>query len=269
MVFPRVIATDLDGTLLGAEGLVSNRNRQALAAAAEAGIKVVVATGRPPRTTQHIAEQFTCAAVLCGNGALAHVPDTDPLVRPVDLETASTVVEKLRSALDDIGFGIETGTDFFHDSGYHLEPWVPHDWAKEVLESTDALLERATPVTKLLVRSRDVPVHLMYEAATEVVGPLMETTYSGRGSLLELSAPGVNKGSALAMICEQWGVSAEEVVAFGDMPNDLSALSWAGAGYAMANGHPDLLDPELGLRVAPANDDDGVARVVEQLLDQR
>ncbi|OOC55631.1 MULTISPECIES: HAD hydrolase family protein [Nocardiopsis] len=266
MVFPRVIATDLDGTLLGREGLVSERNRRALAAAAEAGVRVVVSTARPPRTTQHIAEQLTCAAVLCGNGALAHVPDSDPLVRAIDLETASTVVEKLRGALEGIGFGVETGTDFFHDAGYHLEPWVPRDWVREVLETPDALLSRASPVTKLLVRSRDIPVHVLHEAALEVVGPLAEVTYSGGFGLLELSAPGVSKGSTLAMVCERWGVSAEEVVAFGDMPNDLSALSWAGAGYAMASGHPDLLDPALGLLTAPASNEDGVARVVERLL---
>ncbi|WP_017571182.1 HAD-IIB family hydrolase [Nocardiopsis halotolerans] len=269
MVFPRVIATDLDGTLLGAEGLVSERNRRALVAASEAGIRVVVSTARPPRTTQHIAEQFPCAAVLCGNGALAHAPDSDPLVRAIDLDTAHTVVEKLNAALAGIGYGVETGTDFFHDAAYHLEPWLPRDWVREVLETTEALLTRASPVTKLLVRSSDTPVHLLHEAAVAAVGSLAEITYSGAHGLLELSAPGVNKGSTLAMVCERWGVSAEEVVAFGDMPNDVSALSWAGAGYAMASGHPDLLDPALGLRVAPASNDDGVGRVIEQLLAER
>ncbi len=266
MVFPLVIATDLDGTLLGADGLLSERNRRALTAAAEAGVRVVVATARPPRTTQHIAEQLPCAAVVCGNGALAHAPDADPLVRDIDLETSAIVVERLRTALSGLGFGVETGTDFFHDADYLLEPWVPSEWVREVLETTEALLARATPITKLLVRAQDTPVDRLHEAAVEAVGPLAEVTYSGRSSLLELSAPGVNKGSTLAMVCDRWGVRAEEVVAFGDMPNDLSALTWAGAGYAMASGHPDLLDPSLGLRVAPASNDDGVARVVERLL---
>ncbi|MFD3687171.1 HAD family hydrolase [Nocardiopsis sp. NPDC058631] len=269
MVFPRVIATDLDGTLLGPKGLVSPRNRQALAAAADAGVKVVVSTGRPPRNTWHIASQFTCAAVLCGNGALAHTFDGDPFVRPLSVETAGTVVEKLRGALPDIGFGIETGTDFFHEPDYVLEPWISRDWVSGVLDSTDALLAHADPVAKLLVRSHGTPVHLLHEAAVETVGALAEVTYSGGHGLLELSASGVNKGSTLAMLCERWGVPAEEVAAFGDMPNDVSALTWAGMGYAMSSGHPDLLDPALGLLVAPASDDDGVARVVERLLAER
>ncbi len=266
MAFPRVIATDLDGTLLGAEGLVSERNRRALVSATDMGVKVVIATARPPRTTQHIAERLPCAAVICGNGALAHVPGKEPLVRALAPETAAVVVEKLRGSLSDIGFGVETGTDFFHDSDYFVEPWAPHDWVREVLETTDALLARAVPVTKLLVRCRDTPVDVLHEAATEAVGSLAEITYSGVHGVLEVSAPGVNKGTTLAIVCEQWGISSEDVVFFGDMPNDLAALSWAGAGYAMASGHPDLLDPALGLRVAPAGHEDGVGRVVEELL---
>ncbi|WP_444961329.1 HAD-IIB family hydrolase [Nocardiopsis sp. M1B1] len=269
MVFPRVIATDLDGTLLDAGGLVSERNRRALAAAAEAGVKVVVSTARPPRTTQHIAEQLPCAAVLCGNGSLAHVPGDEPLVRAISPETARSVVEKINAELPGIGYGIETGTDFFHDADYHLEPWLSGEWVREVLEDTETLLRRATPITKLLVRARDIPVEELHRTAAAAVGSLAEVTYSGSYSLLELSAPGVNKGSTLAMVCERWGVAAEEVVAFGDMPNDLAALSWAGGGYAMASGHPDLLDPALGLRTAPPANEDGVGRVVEQLLAER
>ncbi|WP_433699739.1 HAD family hydrolase [Nocardiopsis sp. CA-288880] len=269
MVFPRVIATDLDGTLLGSGGLVSARNRQALAAAADAGARVVVSTARPPRETWHISSQFTCAAVLCGNGALAHLPGEEPLVRALSPETAGTVVEKLRGALPDLGFGVETGTGFFHEPDYLLEPWAHRDWVSGVLDSAEELLERTSPIAKLLVRSGGTPVHLLHEAAVETVGSLVEVTYSGGHGLLELSASGVNKGTTLALVCERWGVAAEEVAAFGDMPNDLAALSWAGMGYAMADGHPDLLDPALGLGVAPASTEDGVARVVERLLSGR
>lgn len=268
MVFPRVIATDLDGTLLGAAGLVSDRNRQALIAAADAGAKVVVSTARPPRSTWQISSQLPCSAVLCGNGALAHVPGADPLVRALTPETARTVVEKLRGALPDLGFGVETGTDFFHDPDYVLEPWLTRDWVSGVLDSTEDLLAHAAPVAKLLVRSHGTPVDLLHEAAVEAIGPLAEVTYSGGHSLLELSASGVDKGTTLAMLCERWGVAPEEVAAFGDMPNDLPALTWAGMGYAMESGHPGLLDPALGLRVAPASDEDGVGRAVERLLSE-
>ncbi len=266
MVFPRVIATDLDGTLLGLDGRVSERNRRALSAAVAAGVKLVLSTARPPRTTAHIASLFTCSAVLCGNGAVARLPGADPLVRALDTATAATVVGELRGALPGVGFGVETGTDFYHDTDYDLEPWVPRDWVREVVGSTDELLERARPITKLLVRSQGVPVHILHATAEQAVGGLVEVTYSGGHGLLEMSASGVDKGSTLALVCERWGVSAEEVVAFGDMPNDLPALSWAGAGYAMESGHPGLLDPALGLRKAPPAHEDGVGRIVEELL---
>lgn len=266
MVLPRVIATDLDGTLLGRSGEVSERNRRALNDAVDAGIRVVIVTARPPRNTTAIAELFECAAVVCGNGAHAQVPGRDPLVRAIDRDTSATLVDKLRGALPGVGFAVETGVDFYHDADYTLEPWMPRDWVTGVLEDTDALLAAANPVTKLLARSTSMPVHLMLDAATESVGPLAEVTYSGSSGLVEVSATGVNKGSTLALLCEEWGVSREEVVAFGDMPNDRSSLTWAGAGYAMRSGHPDLLDPELGLLVAPPSHEDGVGRVVERLL---
>src|SRR5699024_11566692 len=84
----------------------------------------------------------------------------------------------------------------------------------------------------------------------------------------EIRATGVNNGSTHELLCKEWGVTAEEVVAIGDMPNDLSTLTWAGTGYMMANGHPALADPGLGLLQAPANHEDGVAQVVEELLDR-
>lgn len=269
MVLPRVIATDLDGTLLNQNGQVSARNHRALTAAVDAGIRVVIVTARPPRATEAIAAMFDCAAVVCGNGAHTQLPGAaEPMVRAIDRNTSGTVVEKLRGVLPELGFGVETGTDFYHDAGYHLDPWVPREWVSGVLDDTDALLSAATPVTKLIARSTAYPVHLMYEAAVSSVGSLAEATYSGGAGLVEISAAGVNKGSTLAMLCQGWGVSREEVVAFGDMPNDLSSLTWAGSGYAMSSGHPELLDPALGLKVAPSSFDDGVGRVVEELLER-
>ncbi|WP_017582434.1 HAD family hydrolase [Nocardiopsis valliformis] len=269
MVLPRVIATDLDGTLLNQSGQVSARNHRALTAAVDAGIKVVIVTARPPRATETFAAMFDCAAVVCGNGAHTQLPGAaEPMVRAIDRDTSGTIVEKLRLALPELGFGVETGTEFYHDADYHLEPWVPREWVSGVLDDTDALLTAATPVAKLTARSNTYPVHLMYEAAVSSVGSLAEATYSGGAGLVEISAAGVNKGSTLAMLCESWGVSREEVVAFGDMPNDRSALTWAGSGYAMSSGHPELLDPALGLKVAPSSFEDGVGRVVEGLLER-
>ena len=94
----------------------------------------------------------------------------------------------------------------------------------------------------------------------------MVITWSSASSLLEISAPGVTKASTLALVCAELGVGAADVVAFGDMPNDLPLLTWAGTSYAMTNAHPTVL--EVADHVAPANDEDGVARVLVGLLDR-
>ena len=98
----------------------------------------------------------------------------------------------------------------------------------------------------------------------QLVGSQVTTTWSSVGSLVEMSAAGVTKASTLALLCEQLGVSPAEVLAFGDMPNDIAMLEWAGTSYAMGNAHPSAV--AAAGHVAPRNDEDGVAQVVEQLL---
>ncbi len=266
MPLPRVIATDLDGTLLGSNREVSERNRRALCAATEAGIRVVVVTARPLRATGMIGDAFACAAVSCGNGAYTVIPEEEPLVRAIDVETASILVKRLRACLPDAAFGVETGTGFYHDTTYRVKPWIPREWLNDPFDDAAALPAAASPVVKLIAQSESAAMHLIHETAVRAVGSLAEVTYSGATGMLELSASGVTKGSTLAMLCQRWGVDADEVVAFGDMPNDSSMLAWAGTGYAMRDGHPDLLDPAQGFLEAPPSTEDGVARVVEKLL---
>src|SRR5699024_12513696 len=84
MSLPRVIAIDLDGTLLDNNSAVTDRSRRALTSATEAGVRVVIVTGRPPRGTDGIAALFDCAAVVCANGAHIRVPGQDTLLRDFD-----------------------------------------------------------------------------------------------------------------------------------------------------------------------------------------
>ena len=108
----------------------------------------------------------------------------------------------------------------------------------------------------------------LLDAAREIVGDQATLTHSSSGlggALLEISAPGVSKATTLELLCEQRGLTFEDVLAFGDMPNDLPLLSWAGSGWAMANAHPDVLAAVDD--VTTINDDDGVARVLEDVFD--
>ncbi len=94
-----------------------------------------------------------------------------------------------------------------------------------------------------------------------MLGDAVEITHSSSAGLLEISAPGVSKATTLGRFCAEIGIAREQVLAFGDMPNDLAMLAWAGTAYAVANAHPQVLATVS--RHTASNDDDGVARVVE------
>ena len=117
---------------------------------------------------------------------------------------------------------------------------------------------------KLLARHEERDPEEFWAQTEALVGRLVTTTWSSTGALVEISGPGVTKASTLALLCEELRVRPAEVVAFGDMPNDLAMLQWAGTSYAMANAHPSVT--ALADRQAPSHEDDGVAAVLEELF---
>ena len=120
------------------------------------------------------------------------------------------------------------------------------------------------PALKVLVKHDASDPEDFRARVTQAVGDLALPTWTIDG-LVEISAVGVTKATALARVAEELGVDPADVVAFGDMPNDLPMLTWAGTSYAMGNAHPDLI--AAADRVAPTNDEDGVARVLAGLFD--
>jgi hydroxymethylpyrimidine pyrophosphatase-like HAD family hydrolase len=142
------------------------------------------------------------------------------------------------------------------------EPNYTHPWPGADSEAAprDELLGR--PALKLLVRQAGASSDAMARALDAVLGGALGVTFSTGHGLVEVSAPGVTKGSGLAAVAVELGVEASEVVAFGDMPNDLAMLAWAGCGVAMANAHPAVLD--TCDEVTAPNGEDGLALVLER-----
>jgi Cof subfamily protein (haloacid dehalogenase superfamily) len=263
-VVPRLIATDLDGTLLRGDGTVSPRTRAALDRAQALGAEVALCTARPVRWMRELAAASGVAGVaVCANGAVLWDLGADALVdsSPIPCETARRVVACLRPLQPGGAWAVETVDHFGHEPGYRVRWPVPDDATVDAIET---LLE--TPPVKLLLRPGDDGGAAAFaDAARARTAGLVEVTYSDASvSLLEMSAAGVSKGAALAALCAARGIDREQTIAFGDMPNDLSMLAWAGRSYAMANGHPDVRAAADAL--APANDEDGVAAVLERLL---
>ncbi|MGW2015829.1 Cof-type HAD-IIB family hydrolase [Streptomyces sp. NPDC001927] len=266
---PRLIATDLDGTLLRDDKSVSERTVAALAAAERADIEVFFVTGRPARWMDVVSDHVHGHGLaICANGAAVvdlHSGGTFVEVRPLAREIALDVVATLRAAAPGTSFAVELTT------GIHYEPQYPPfflDPGATVASAEKLLFEEepgaAAPVLKLLAQHPDLDPDAFLATAKAAAGTLASFTRSSPTALLEISGPGVSKASTLALCCAERGISAEEVVAFGDMPNDIEMLSWAGRSYAMGNAHPDVIAAASGRTVA--NNEDGVAAVIERIL---
>jgi hydroxymethylpyrimidine pyrophosphatase-like HAD family hydrolase len=260
---PRLIATDLDGTIVRHDGSVSERVLEVFAAAVAVDVRVVFVTGRPPRWMGEVAEVTGHTGVgICANGAYVYDMHaevvTETFAIPVD--NARDAVGRVRAVLPSAAMGLESEAGFAHEPHYHPR------WSPAPLLGVGPIEEHLTDsVAKLLVRDDALPGDEMLELASPALAGVVEVTHSNvNDSLLELSALGVTKASTLALLAERWGIAQSEVVAFGDMPNDVEMLRWAGCGYAVGNAHPLVL--EVADEHAPSIDDDGVAQVLERLL---
>jgi hydroxymethylpyrimidine pyrophosphatase-like HAD family hydrolase len=236
---------------------------EALSAAMDAGVRVVFVTGRPPRWMPEVAEATGHSGIgICGNGAFIYDMHEEQVLELFGMsgELAADAVDRVRQVLPDSAFAVESL------SGFSYEPEYKPRWDVHEPRATGPIHGLLTgDIAKLLVRDEVLPGDVMLERATPALEGVVEVTHSDvNDSLLELSALGVTKGTTLAKLAADWGIAQHEVVAFGDMPNDIEMLRWAGRGYAVGEAHPLVM--EAADERAPSIDDDGVAQVVERLL---
>lgn len=258
----RLVAIDLDGTLLRSDGRVSERNRAALARAHAAGVQIVVTTGRPPRLVHPLAGQICVAEIaICANGAVVVEMASGTVLshRPLAEPVARRLVVELRRELPGILFSLELGLGFAREPAYHATFQPP-----PAPRYADALELVQEPVTKLLARHPSAPFAEVLAAARRIGGADAVSTTAG-GTVVEISGAGVTKATALAALCAAKGITPAEVIAFGDAPNDLALLAFAGRSVAVGNAHPDVL--AAAGEVTATNDEDGVALVLERILD--
>jgi Cof subfamily protein (haloacid dehalogenase superfamily) len=262
MTPPRVVATDLDGTIVRSDGTISARTRDALAAVERAGAMVVLVTGRPPRWLTDIAVQTGHHGLaICANGAVVwHLHDERVVASyPLERDAVRDIAAALRAEIPELGFAVETVSDGFGHEPTYRPRWTTDD--QMIVAELEALLSR--PVAKLLARHERMTADELLARARQVVDERWATlTHSSRDGLLEISAAGITKASTLTKLCADRGYAAEDVVAFGDMPNDLPMLAWAGHGVAVANAHPSVLAAVD--EVTASNDEDGVAMVLDR-----
>lgn len=264
MARPRLVAIDLDGTLLRSDGTVSDRSRAAIAAARSTGVEVIVATARSPRSARELAADAGIGGLaICANGATVYDLDAGRIVAhtPLAAATAHRLVRELRTRFPAIVFGWEYELRFGSEPAYEAQrdpAWWPRPEGS--YEPCDPL-EWTLPVTKLLARLPGADLEQVLVVATELAGEDASATLAGV-SFVELAAPGVGKETTLAQLAADRGVQPDAVVAFGDHLTDLAMIVWAGLGVAVANAHPAVL--AVADEVCASNDDDGVAIVLER-----
>ncbi|MGD0166057.1 MAG: HAD family hydrolase [Gaiellaceae bacterium] len=259
----RLIASDLDGTLLRSDGSVSERTLAALERTVATGIRFVLVSARSSGWLAPEAARLGLGEIaICNNGALVYDIEGERVLlhRPLDPETASDIASGLRRAAPGVAFGCDRPSGFMAEPAYRPLHRPPDSIPRAEL---DALL--AGPITKLVLQHPEIPQAALHRLVVELGGERIEACYSGAG-LIEIAAAGVTKGSALAELCAELGIERAETIAFGDMINDIPMLEWAGRGVAVANAHPELL--AVANEVTTSNDEDGVALVLERLLDR-
>jgi hydroxymethylpyrimidine pyrophosphatase-like HAD family hydrolase len=259
----RLVVSDLDGTLLRSDGSVSARTVEAIEAVQRAGLRWVLATARPPRWMHDLLSIVgEHGMAICSNGAFTYDVGARRVVaeRTMSRETVVEVAGLLRTAIPEISFAVETRRGFGMEPTY-VDLYTPPEGSP--VASIGELLDTDLP-GKLLARAPELDHADFLSSVVEIVGERAVVAYSGSSGLAEMSAPGVTKAAVLADWCAELGIASRDVVAFGDMPNDLPMLSWAGTSYAVANAHPDVV--AVADHVCPANDDDGVATILEQLV---
>jgi Cof subfamily protein (haloacid dehalogenase superfamily) len=268
MTLPALIASDVDGTLLNDDEEVTERTRAAVGAAVASGATFVLATGRPPRWIAPVVDALGFAPIaVCANGAVVYDPATDRVVsaRTLTPDALGELAEIATRVIPGAGLAVERIGASAHDAAtpqFVSSPGYEHAWLNP--DNTEVSLEDllSAPAVKLLIRKAGARSDDMAAALVEHVGVEGDITYSTNNGLIEVVPLGISKATGVEQVARPLGVAPDEVVAFGDMPNDVPMLLWAGHGVAMGNAHPDAL--AAANEVTASNTNDGLARVLER-----
>lgn len=268
---PRLIISDIDGTFITSAGRVTDRLRAVIVRAVESGARFGLATGRPHRWLIPVLEQLPLAPVcVCANGAVVYDPASDRVLHAFELAPSAMaevvgVAERVLAGVPH-GYGVErVGSSALdpEEECFIITPEYNRDaWDSQFgIADTQTLISQ--PAAKLLVRCSTMSSAQMYELIAPEIDPeLAHVTYSMDEGLIEVSCPGVDKAAGARYLAERYGATAADAIAFGDMPNDLELLRWAGVGVAMGNAVPMLHD--AADHVTATNNEYGVARVLER-----
>ncbi|MFF1419325.1 HAD family hydrolase [Streptomyces sp. NPDC058280] len=263
--FPyKLVATDLDGTLLGEDHTVSARTREALAAATAAGAAHIIVTGRAVPWTRHILDDLGYDGLaVCGQGAQVYHAGEHKLLTSVtlDRQLAALAISKIEAEIGPLALAVSRDGldgDVLVGPGYRVQ-----EGPLPALVVDDRAELWSAPLNKVYIQHPELDDDALALAARATAGSLVAVVMAGAG-VVEILPLGLSKATGLSLAARRLGVKAADTIAFGDMPNDIPMFGWARHGVAMANAHEDL--KAVADEVTASNEDDGIAVVLEKLL---
>jgi Cof subfamily protein (haloacid dehalogenase superfamily) len=252
----RLVAIDLDGTLLDDAKRVSDRTADALKCLAGSGVRVVIASARPPRSVRHVYNSLALDSLQINyNGALVWDEPRREAVfhRPMDPEVVLRMIAEARRLFPQVLVSCEV-----------LDRWCTDRFDNTFTTETGRLFQPdvvapvedfcTTPVTKLMLLAEPAVISQLAPAMRAM--PLPVTVIRSDPDLIQVMDAAVNKGTALRLVCDHYQVQLEEVLAIGDAVNDVPMLEAAGVAVAVDNAHPQV--KLVADWVAPSNNDHGV-----------
>jgi hydroxymethylpyrimidine pyrophosphatase-like HAD family hydrolase len=263
----RLIATDIDGTLIAGGREASVRTLAALRAAEAARVAVVLVTGRPPRSARVVAEALGVRGpTICANGALVVDMPAMRLVRDVRIEgaLALALIAELTAAIPGIVLAWERGLEWGRDEAWPFAALGPVDRTLPCAVIGPVPPEAAMGVSKVISYVAGADPDLTVQRVREVLAERAEVSTATSPPLAEITAKGCDKRDALEWLCRRMSIGRDEVLAIGDAPNDLPMLLWAGRGVAMGNAHATVLEAVSERTYTHA--EDGFAAVLEGVL---
>ncbi|MFF8549228.1 HAD family hydrolase [Streptomyces sp. N1] len=264
-VFPyKLVATDLDGTLLRPDDTVSERTREALAAATAAGAAHIVVTGRSVAWTRHVLDDLGYEGIaVCGQGAQVYHAGEQRLLTSLtmDRRLAVLAIEKIEAETGPLH--LAAARDGLHGEVLIGPGYQVQDGPLASVPSTDRDSLWAEPISKVYLQHATLGDDELAAAALRIAGDLVGVVMAGPG-VVELLPLGLSKATGLSLAARRLGTKGAETIAFGDMPNDIPMFGWAGHGVAMANAHREL--KAVADELTTSNAEDGIALVLERLL---
>jgi hydroxymethylpyrimidine pyrophosphatase-like HAD family hydrolase len=269
----RLVALDIDGTLLRSDKTISERTRRAIERARENGVRLVLVTGRRQPSARRVADDLGGeVSLVLHNGALVVESGRVLRCRPLTRAAARCAIRTGRAA----------GAEPVLHCGSNGEGWLFVDAAARPGGLVGYYLDRSRAEVRVvpdLLAAAQEPIQVMFGGARgemEALLPVLaaklggaarieRTVYPSTGVvLLDVIHPSVGKAEALSFLQERWGIASSETLAIGDNWNDLEMVEGAGLGFVMGNADPELL--ARGLATLPTNDEDGVAHAIEQYV---